>query len=41
MSSITKKVIAVLSIAAFGVLGSAIPAGAAAPSVQAKNVWCC
>lgn len=40
MSSITKKVIAVLSIAAFGVLSSAIPADAAT-HVHAKNIWCC
>ena len=39
MSKTTKKVIAVLSIAAFGVLGSAIPADAAGHT--SKTVWCC
>lgn len=40
MSSTAKKVITVLSIAAFGVLGSAIPASAST-HVAPKNVWCC
>ena len=40
MNKTTKKVIAVLSIAAFGVLGSAIPADAAAGHTS-KTVWCC
>jgi hypothetical protein len=40
MSSTVKKVVTVISIAAFGVLGGVIPASAGT-HVAPKNVWCC
>lgn len=41
MNSISKKLVAAATVAAFGIVGVAAPVHAAASSQQARTVWCC
>lgn len=41
MNGISKKLVAAVTVAAFGILGVAAPVHAAGSTQQSRTVWCC